>query len=234
MGEHTLQASATGLTTGLTVGLLAASYHLVWRHQIVNWGATADEISARLPGDEICPAPDVITTRAVAVSAPPGCVWPWLVQMGSGRAGRYSYDWLENLFGLDMHSADVILPQFQDISLGAEFGCGRRDGAMRVEAFEPEKMLTFGLFDGRWVLSFALFPQPEVTRLVCRNRIALPHAPAIARLLATLIIEPVSLLLDRKMLLGVKERGERLAWGHEFADDFLARSDSYIWSGEHL
>src|SRR5262249_5218494 len=135
------------------------------------------------------------------------------------------------------HSADVLLPQFQDLSPGDEFPCGRRDGVVRVEALDPEKRLTFGLFDGRWISSFALLPQRDTTRLICRNRVALPHASAMSRMLLTMLMEPISLLFDRKMLLGVKERAERLACGREFAGDFplcADSADSYVWSGEHL
>ncbi|HET9897575.1 MAG TPA: hypothetical protein VFQ44_21795 [Streptosporangiaceae bacterium] len=234
MGERTLAAYAAGITTGLAVGVLAASYHLAWQHRIATWGATDGEAAAHLPGDELCPDPDFITTRAIAISAPPNLVWPWLVQMGSGRAGRYSYDWIENLFGLDMHSADVLLPQFQDLSPGDKFPCGRRDSVVRVEALDPEKRLTFGVFDGRWISSFALFPQRDSTRLICRHRVALPQSSAISRLLLTLLMEPISLLFDHRMLLGIKERAERLARGRDFADDFPWRADTYVWSGEHL
>jgi len=54
----------------------------------------------------------LVSTRAVTVAAPPAAIWPWLVQMGPGRGGAYTYDWIENLLGLDMHSADAVLPEF--------------------------------------------------------------------------------------------------------------------------
>src|SRR5215472_13799956 len=110
MGDKGRAAYAVGFTTGIAVTALAASYHYVWRNRLVTWGSTAAEATIERPGG------DLMTTRAVAISAPPSCVWPWLAQMGSGRAGHYSYDWIENLLGLDMHSAEVILPQFQDIA----------------------------------------------------------------------------------------------------------------------
>ena len=71
-----------------------------------------------MPGDDFLPSPDMLSTRATTIDAPASAVWPWLVQMGSGRAGAYTYDWAENLLGLDMHSADEILPQFQDLKVG--------------------------------------------------------------------------------------------------------------------
>jgi hypothetical protein len=103
---------------GLAVGLLAASYPLFWRDWCRTWGATPDEVASALRGDDLLPDAGLVTTRAIAIEAPPDLIWPWLVQMGSGRAGTYTYDWLENLFGLDMHSAEVILPQFLDLTSG--------------------------------------------------------------------------------------------------------------------
>ena len=140
-------------------------------------------------------------------------MWPWLVQMGSGRGGVYTYDWIENLFGLGMHSADEILPQFQDLKLGDEFPLGPGRPKMRVEVLEPERALAFRFEDQNWVWTFALFPSGGRTRLLSRNRIATPHASAPTRLFNLLVMEPGSLVMERKMLLGIKERAERLSGG---------------------
>ena len=70
------------------------------------------------------PCADLATTRAITIKAPPDAIWPWLVQMGSGRGGAYTYDWIENLLGLNMHSADQILPQYQDLKIGDELPHG--------------------------------------------------------------------------------------------------------------
>lgn len=210
MGERRMTAYAAGLTTAVAAGAFAASYYLVWRHVVSTWRASADEVKRELPGDDLRPDADLTTTRAIGISAPPDCVWPWLAQIGSGRAGAYSYDWIENLFGLDMHSADVILPQFQDMRAGDEFPFGRF-GVMRVAAVDPDHALVLCFFGGNWVSTFALFPLPETTRLVSRNRITFAHKPTPAGLLRTPIIELGGLLLERKMLLGIKARAERLA-----------------------
>src|SRR5690349_13402587 len=98
--------------------LVAAAYSPPVRRWCLTYGATAEEAAGVLPGDELLPDPDVVSTRAVTIGAAPQAVWPWLVQMGSGRGGAYTYDWIENLFGLNMHSADEILPQFQDLAAG--------------------------------------------------------------------------------------------------------------------
>lgn len=221
--------SAAGLTTALAAGAVAARYYLVRRHATSTWGASAEEVSRDLPGDDVGPKADLITTRSIGISAPPACIWPWLAQIGSGRAGGYSYDWIQNLFGLDVHSADVILPQFQDIKPGDEFPFGRY-GVMRVAAVEPDRALVLCFFGGNWVSTFALFPMPETTRLVSRNRIALGRGPTPAQLLRTPIIELGGLLLERKMLLGIKARAERLA-GERAA---RTRDDNPAGTGEYL
>ena len=234
MAEHTLALCAAGLATGLAAGALAAGYQFGWRGRLANWGATPEEIRLPLPGDNVRADVDLVTTRAIAISAPPSCVWPWLVQMGSGRGGAYSYDWVENLMGLDMHSADVILPQFQDLAIGDEFPVAGRGGVMRVAALEPERQLVFSCGEGRWVASYALLPQRDKTRLISRNRIVLCHDdwPG-SKLARALLIEPCWLVFERKMLIGIKDRAERLARHSELTAAGPVPS-SFHWTGEEL
>jgi hypothetical protein len=190
---------------GLTAGLLVASYPL-WRDWCLNWGASPDEVGLALRGDELLPAADLVTTRAIAIDAEPDRVWPWLVQMGSGRAGTYTYDWLENLFGLDMHSADVILPQFQDLKEGDEFPIG--PATLRIEALEPAKLLVSWVPAWHWVRIICLIPDAEKTRLVLRNRITYPGMSRVAQLRHRVLSEPGALVMESKMLRGIKARAE--------------------------
>jgi hypothetical protein len=231
MAHHSQSVRAAGLTTGLAIGLLAMGYHLHWRKRLTNWGATPAEVALPLAGDEVRADVDLVTTRAIAISAPPSCVWPWLVQMGSGRAGTYSYDWAENLIGLDMHSAEVILPQFQQVSLGDEFPLAGRNSVMRVAAVEPERQLAFCCGDGKWVSSYRLLPAADTTRLVSRNRIVLPDGTPRAMLIRA-FMEPCWLMFERKMLLGIKCRAERLAHDAGLAPTAEARPSG--WGGEHF
>ena len=191
--------------------LVAASYPLFLRRWCLTWGATPEEVARVLPGDGLLEDADIVSTRAVRIDAPPSAIWPWLVQMGSGRGGAYTYDWIENLFGLGMHSANEIVPQFQDVKVGDEIRLGPNRPTMRVEVFDPGRVLTFRFEDGRWVWIFALFPEDEVARLVSRNRIATPGASSLTRVFNLLFMEPGSLVMERKMLLGIKRRAERLA-----------------------
>ena len=151
-----------------------------------------------------------MATRAITIDAPPAAIWPWLVQMGSGRGGVYTYDWIENLFGLDMHSTRRILPQYQGVKVGDEFPLGPGRPAMRVAVLDPERTFTLRFADGNWVWIFALSAEDGHTRLISRNRIAAAGAWP-ARLFGMLVMEPGSLIMERKMLLGIKERAENLA-----------------------
>jgi hypothetical protein len=174
----------------------------------LSYGATAEEVARELPGDQLLPQPDLMSTRAVTIDADPSAVWPWLVQMGSGRGGAYTYDWIENLFGLDMHSADTILPQFQDLAVGEVLPLGPAGPGMRVEIFDPERTLAFRSTDGAWVWTFNLSEYCLGTRLVSRNRMAMPGAGWPRRLMNRTVMEPGSLVMERRMLLGIKERAE--------------------------
>ena len=94
-------------------------YSKFLRQPILTWGATAEEAAARLPGDELLEEADGVATRAITIEAPRSAVWPWIAQMGpSPRGGAYTYDWIENLLGLNMHSADRVLPEYQHPQIG--------------------------------------------------------------------------------------------------------------------
>jgi hypothetical protein len=202
----------TAAVAGLALATGLGAYPVLFRRRCLTWGARPDEVSRKLLGDELLADAGIVSTRAITIGAPPAAVWPWLVQMGSGRGGVYTYDWIENLFGLNMHSTRRILPQFQDVKAGDEFPLGPGRPAMRVAVFDPERTFTLQFADGNWVWIFALFAEDGQTRLISRNRIARPEAWP-TRLFSMLIMEPGSLVMERKMLLGIKERAEELARG---------------------
>ncbi len=145
----------------------------------------------------------MVSTRALWVDAPPSSIWPWLVQMGPGRGGAYTYDWIENLLGLGMHSADEVLPQYQDLRVGDAWRLGGRGPELRVAHLEPERSMVLRSDDGNWVWAFSLVPDGTGSRLISRNRIATRDASQLARVLNTYVMEPGSLIMERKMLLGI-------------------------------
>jgi hypothetical protein len=188
------------------LGAIAALYpHL--RRLILSWGATSEEAASRLPGDELLEDANGVSTRAITIDAPATSIWPWLAQMGpSPRGGAYTYDWIENLLGLDMHSVDRVLPEFQHPQVGDTINLGANE--MRLARVEPEHVLAWRSDDGNWVWAFVLEEANGATRLISRNRFRLPR---LAARLSMLPMEPASLLMERRMLRGVKNRAERLA-----------------------
>jgi hypothetical protein len=200
---------AAGAAVALSGGVIA--YPLFFRRWCLTWGARPCEVSMKLPGDELLTDPGIVSTRAVWVDAPASSIWPWLVQMGPGRGGAYTYDWIENLFGLGMHSADTILPQYQDLQMGDAQRLGKRGPVLRVAVLEAERSLVLRSEDGNWVWAFSLVPEAVGTRLISRNRIAARGGQLPVRLFNLLVMEPGSLIMERKMLLGIKQRAEDLA-----------------------
>ena len=194
------------LTLG-ALGVAAVLYRRMLRRPILNWGATEAETRARLPGDELLEQADGVSTRAITIDAPANAVWPWIAQMGpSPRGGAYTYDWIENLLGLNMHSVERVLAEFQHPQVGDTIGYG--PNRMRLERVEPERVLAWRSEDGNWVWSFVLDEQDGQTRLISRNRFRLP---SISAKIGMAPMEPASLVMERKMLHGMKQRAERLA-----------------------
>jgi len=182
-----------------------------WRTWCLTWGASDQEEAKALPGDDLLDDADVVSTRAVAIDPAVSDVWPWLAQMGSGRGGVYTYDWIENLFGLHMHSAEVILPQFQNIEVGDAQQLGKNGPVLRVAVADEGAALVFRSDDGNWVWAFCLMADGNKTRLVSRNRISTSGASQLSRAFFKYVMEPGILVMERKMLPGIEQRAERLA-----------------------
>jgi hypothetical protein len=199
------------LLSAAALGGFAGAYCGFLRRRVLFWGATPDEATADLPGDALMEMPDEVSTRATSINAPRSAVWPWLAQMGpSPRGGVYTYDWIENLLGLKIHSVDEILPQFQNPAVGDTIPLGPNE--MRVVLVESEESLCWLSDDGNWLWSFVLREEGDGTRLISRNSFRLPTL----RLRAAMIpMEIGSLIMERKMLEGIKLRAERLKEGVE-------------------
>ena len=211
----------------LTVG---AAYALRGRDWISRWGATDAETVRQLPGDTLVPEPELQSTRAVTIAAPVERVFPWLVQLGQGRGGFYSYDRLENRIGLDIHSADRVLPEFQDVEVGDEIAMAPGPPffgflvaevtpptalvlEMRIHPFtglqlRPEAAATGPSVHASW--AFALDSVGDGTmRLIARSRARVQLAPPLG-LLYRLALEAIEFVMERRMLLGIRERAERV------------------------
>lgn len=199
------QALAFFVLAYVGVALLARPWHS-------RWGSTRAELRAELPGDDLVPNAHYTIQHAVTIHAPPNAVWPWLVQLGQDRGGFYSYDWLERLFGDDVRNADRIHPEWQTLKpgdlvratqpdyLGGLFG---RNPGWKVERVEPNHVLILGGWG-----AFVVQRSNDATRLIVRTRGAGEPNVALAPL-GLLMFEPAHFIMERRMLLGIKERAER-------------------------
>jgi hypothetical protein len=190
---------------GLAIGALGISFVLVayrlwiqpWQHR---WGATDEEVRRPMPGDDLIPDA-ASTTRAITIAAWPEDVWPWLVQLGYGRGGWYSYDWIDN-DGQD--SADRIIPELQQLQVDDQIlmlpGMGPR-----VREVEPNRYFVAGDQEGgTWCL--ALYQVGGGCRLVSRWRVDWPLTAATA--IWILLSDPGAFIMERKMLKGIRSRAE--------------------------
>ena len=201
-----------------TATVFAAAYALVLRPWHLRWGATPTEVGATLPGDDLLPVADLVSTRAITISASADDVWPWLAQMGQGRGGFYSYDVLENAIArCDIHSADRVVDEWQDIHAGDAVHL-HPELALSVAVVEPGRALVLhgGVpatgakgtadppFDFTW--TFVVDDLPGGSRLIMRERYAYTRRWAAA------IVEPVeaaSFVMSQRMLRGIRDRAER-------------------------
>jgi hypothetical protein len=182
------------------------------------YGATDEEVRQAMPGDELVPHPKLTATHASTINASTGAIWPWLVQIGQGRGGLYSYDWLEKKMGLNISNVDRILPEFQQLKAGDVILLGPQGPQVPVSAVEPERFLVLGgsdpnIGDASWV--FLLKPLDEQhTRLVVRMRADF-KMPGIIAPMFHFSLEPVHFMMERKMLLNIKRLAEQTVAGQE-------------------
>jgi hypothetical protein len=203
-------------------GALRIAFELITpfqRARHTRWGLGAEAANASFPGDELVPQPDWSWTHAIDIDASAAQVWPWLAQIGAKRAGFYSYQWLENLAGCDIRNAEVIHPEWQ-LRRGDEFHLYPKAPPLEVVLLEP----------GRWFVVHAgsaasggeprqgarvswLFlvepTGPERCRVISRFRSAVSKDVQSQLLFGPALLRPVGFAMDRRMLLGIKERAER-------------------------
>lgn len=187
-------------------GALAAYVFLI-RPWHLKWGATEEELKMPLPGDELVKHPKLNATHAITINAPVAEVWPWLVQVGQKRGGFYSYTWLENLVGCEMSNADQIVAEWQDLKVGDEVWLHPKAPRLKVLAMEPGRAI---VLENSW--TFVLHPiDDHTTRLIIRGRG--DFNPDLKNALLNFILwrgvfEPAHFIMERKMMLGIKERAE--------------------------
>lgn len=200
---YSLRAGADVLAA--TPLFLSAPLFRKWH---MRWGATDAEVAAVMPGDDLEPKATVRATRAITIAAPPEAVWPWIVQIGFGRAGFYSYDLLDSL---GRPSAEVIIPELQSIDVGDWIpmgGTANETTAFRIEAYEPNAWMLWRKPGSTWAWRLERLGGGR-TRLVTRLRWCYEwKSPGLA-LLTVFLMEFGDYPMMRKLLLGAKRRAER-------------------------
>ena len=192
--------------------LVVAAYALVIRPWHLRWGATDDELRMPFPGQDPLAVPDekVSATHAVTIQAPTAEVWSWLVQIGQDRGGFYSYAWLENLMGCHLQNADRIVPEWQWLKVGDSVRLHPKAPPLPVTYLEPGHALVLA---GGW--GFLLQEiDPHTTRLIARgwgDDIPDLRNPVLHFLYWRVLFEPAHFLMERKMLLRIKQRAESAA-----------------------
>ncbi len=188
------------------------------------WGTASEEVNQPLPGDELVPAPMLGYTRAITIQAPAVRVWKWLVQIGQGRGGLYSYDGLENLAGCKIHSTNQIIPELQDAQVGELIRLGPQGyPCFAVAAVDPARALVLvsanpqtgqpvehtsqaakGYSIATWQFILKALDE-NTTRLLVRQRLS--YSPDLAWVWR--LTEPVGFVMERKMMLGIRQRAEQ-------------------------
>jgi hypothetical protein len=189
-----------------------ASYVWVVRPWHLRWGATDAEAKESLPGDELVPGPLAAATHAITINAPVADVWPWLVQIGQDKGGFYSYSWLENLVGCHLRNADQIMSEFQTLTVGDEVRLHPQAPPLPVVLCKPYRALVLGSNTrqpGTW--GFYLKEVDEHnTRLIIRGRGYMPPS-MLYWFYQYVLFEPAHFIMERKMMLGIKQRAEARA-----------------------
>ena len=201
----------------LTGVLGAALYSPLIRPWHMRYGASEAEARMTLAGDEIVTGANITqSTRAIDVQAPAEILWAWLVQIGQGRGGWFSYDFLENLAGCDIHTLDVIVPELQNLKVGDILKLGPYDTLPYYEVVQmnaPRVLIIRSVdpktkaFGETW--GFYLQEQaPGMTRLVIRHR-----TPASENEMAkavSAVFEPISFVMEFGMLHGLRDHAEKI------------------------
>jgi hypothetical protein len=202
-GLITLLGPAIGLVVGLLVAAGSVGTYLLvvgpWQRR---WGATEEEVRGAMPGDALLRADAPSTTRAIAIDASPEVVFPWLLQIGYGRGGWYSYDWIDND---GKPSVERIDPALQRLAVGDRIEMLPGLGPV-VREIVPNHHIVSGGETDSWCLLVEPTPDGR-TRLISRWRQDWPKSAGTYVWIA--LTDPGAFLMEQRMLRRIQHLAER-------------------------
>lgn len=206
------------------VGALGILLNLITpmlRRRRSHWGLDESSAARAYPGDEYVPNPQWYWTHGIEIDAPPARVWPWIAQIGQDKAGFYSYQWLENLAGSDIQNADHLHAEWQQIQAGGGLRLHKNMEPMRIMAAEPGQWFVAHIrLDPKgnnagepksfaalsWLFFIEALDNGLRSRVISRFRADYSQDWAMRLSFGPLLTESVGFVMDRRMLLGIKER----------------------------
>ena len=184
--------------------LIAAVYWAFIRPQHINWGARADEMKMKLPGDDLISANRIVSTRAISINAAKEKVWPWIAQTGQNRGGFNSYYWLENLFGAKMVNAKMIDPRWQNPQPGDTVYYGQQEGYAIVSLVKPHQYYVLG----GWTFYLQAM-DTAATRLIVRYPSMEVKQSGFMKLYYYGLFESLHFIMESGMMMGIKQQAEK-------------------------
>lgn len=196
------------------------------------WGATEEEIARRWIGDDVVPLPKWMWHHAITIDAPASEVWPWVAQIGQEKAGFYSYEALENVAGCEVHNAERVHPEWQELRVGDALRLHPGMPPLPIREVEPGHAFVAGpridlttnaevpvgevLPERHLAVSWAFVVDPDGEarcRLSSRHRISYADELALRLQMGPTFVEPIGTTMDQRMLQGIAERVMRAREG---------------------
>lgn len=203
------------LRTVITFLVIIVVYNFLFLPRLLHWGATKEEFSRTLPGDDMIANKDYRNTLAVTVNAPPSKIWPWVVQMGVHKAGFYSYTWMENMFGCKLHNADRIHPEWQDTKPGYYEGVCQAAEKKNMPGWivtivEPDKSFVWKGKDAEWMMGVYIDSiNANTSRIITRQQFKMPERWSFNWVIEKAWFNWAHCIMQRGMITGIKKRVEK-------------------------
>jgi hypothetical protein len=222
MHETQFQKVIEGIGAAFFMGFnIVTPFLYGWR---ARWGAKEDEVQGPQLGDDLVEAPRCGFTHAIQINAPADKVWPWVVQISQNKGGFYSYEWLENLVGCQIHNAEQIHPEWQDLKMGDGLTLHPSVPGLPVAQLEPGQ--AFVIYAGPKMAGSQAIPNPpeglaiswlfmvtavdeKTSRFISRWRVAYKPGFVNEMTMGRGLLEPIASVMDRRMLIGVRDRAEK-------------------------